>query len=176
MTGLAQGIVSNLVFVTLTLSLGEEVGWRGYLLPKLAVAFGATRGMAMTGLLHGLFHMPIIFLTPYYHPDGNRWLVVPLFLTAFTIGGLLYGWLRLRSNSVWPASLAHSANNYFWALFGSFTVATSPVAAEYLAGESGILIIVGYGLLAALLLIRMPLRAQTDQHTPALVRAPVSPS
>jgi membrane protease YdiL (CAAX protease family) len=82
--------------------------------------------------------MPIIFLTPYYHPDGNRWLIVPLFLAAFTIGGLLYGWVRLRTDSMWPASLAHSAHNYFWALFGSFTVANSPVAAEYLAGKRGV--------------------------------------
>jgi hypothetical protein len=56
--------------------------------------------MAVTGLLHGLFHMPIIFLTPYYHPDGNRWIIVPLFLAAFTIGGLLYGYLRVTTNSV----------------------------------------------------------------------------
>ena len=155
--GLAQGLFSNLVIVTLTFSLGEEIGWRGYLLPKLAATLGPRRGMALTGLLHGLFHLPIIFLTPYYHPDGNRWLIVPLFLAAFTIGGLLYGWVRLRTDSVWPASLAHSAHNYFWALFGSFTVATSPLAAEYLAGESGVLIIVGYGVLAAWLLSRRSL-------------------
>jgi uncharacterized protein len=173
---LGQGILSNLVLATLTFSLAEEIGWRGYLLPKLVVAFGALRGMAATGLLHGLFHMPIIFLTPFYHPDGNHWLIVPLFLTAFTIGGLLCGWLRLRTDSVWPASLAHSANNYFWALFGSFTVATSPVAAEYLAGESGILVIAGYELFAALLLTRMPLRAPPDHRTQEFVAAHVSPS
>src|SRR5438270_4142549 len=138
-TSLAPGLLQNLVVVTLTFSLGEEIGWRGYLLPKLVATLGNTRGMVLTGFLHGLFHMPIIFLTPYYHPDGNRWLIVPLFLTAFTIGGLLYGWLRVRTKSVWPASLAHSAHNYFWALFGSLSVATSPLAAEYLAGESGIL-------------------------------------
>jgi uncharacterized protein len=155
--GLTQGLFSNLVISTLTFSLGEEIGWRGYLLPRLAAALGQRRGMAVTGFLHGLFHMPIIFLTPYYHPDGNRWLVVPLFLAAFTIGGLLYGWLRVRTGSVWPASLAHSAHNYFWALFGSMTVATNPLAAEYLAGESGVLIIIGYGLLAAWLLSRMTL-------------------
>src|SRR5947209_16903886 len=97
--------------------------------------------------------MPIIFLTPFYHPDGNRWIFVPLFLAAFTVGGLLYGYLRLSTDSVWPASLAHSAHNYLWALFGSMTVATSPLAAEYLAGESGILIIVGYGAVAAWLLL-----------------------
>ena len=152
-SGLAQGIVGNLVIATLTVSLGEELGWRGYLLPRLATSLGNRRGMALTGLLHGLFHMPIIFLTPFYHPDGNRWIFAPLFLAAFTVGGLLYGYLRLSTDSVWPASLAHSAHNYVWALFGSMTVATSPLAAEYLAGESGMLIIVGYGAVAAWLLL-----------------------
>jgi membrane protease YdiL (CAAX protease family) len=148
------GVFQNLFVIGLLLALGEEIGWRGYLLPKLAASLGSRRGMALTGLLHGVFHMPIIFLTPYYHPDGNRWLIVPLFLTTLTVAGLLYGWLRFSTNSVWPASVAHSAHNYFWALFGSMTVATSPLAAEYLAGETGLLPILGYGLLAAWLLTR----------------------
>ena len=98
--------------------------------------------------------MPVIFLTPFYHPDGNRWIIVPPFLAALTIGGLLYGYLRLSTNSVWPATLAHATHNYFWDVFASLTVATSPVAAEYLAGESGILPIIGYGVVAAWLLSR----------------------
>ena len=150
--GLGQGIFGNLVFATLTFSLAEEIGWRGYLLPKLVPAAGAVPAMALTGLMHGAFHLPLILLTSFYHPDGNRLIVIPLFLAAFTIGGLLYGYLRLTYNSTWPASLAHSTHNYVWALFGSLTVATSPVAAEYLAGESGILIIIGYGIVAAWLL------------------------
>jgi uncharacterized protein len=153
--GLGQGIAGNLVFATLTFSLAEEIGWRGYLLPRFTSALGSTRAMALTGLLHGIFHMPLILLTPYYHPDGNRLVIVPLFLVTFTVGGLLYGYIRLTTNSTWPASLAHSTHNYVWALFGSLTLATSPVAAEYLAGESGILIIVGYGIAAAWLLRRL---------------------
>lgn len=154
-TGLAQGILGNVVVATLTFSLAEEIGWRGYLLPRLAAALGNTRGMALTGLLHGVYHLPVILLTPYYHPEGNRLIFVPMFLAAFTIGGLLYGYLRLTTNSTWPASLTHSAHNYIWNLFGSLTVATSPVAAEYLAGESGILIILGYGIAAVWLLRRL---------------------
>jgi membrane protease YdiL (CAAX protease family) len=169
--GLAQGILGNVVVALVTFSLAEEIGWRGYLLPRLATALGNKRGMALTGLLHGLFHMPLIFLTPYYHPEGNRWIFVPLFLAAFTVGGLLYGYLRIRTDSVWPASLAHSVHNYVWSLFGSLTVATSPVAAEYLAGESGILIIVGYGAAAAWLLFR-PGARRSATAAPARIAIP----
>jgi membrane protease YdiL (CAAX protease family) len=153
--GLAQGILGNVVIATLTFSIAEEIGWRGYLLPRLVPALGSTRAMALTGLLHGVYHLPVLLLTPYYHPEGNRLIVVPMFLAAFTVGGLLYGYLRLSTNSTWPASLAHSTHNYVWNLFGGLTVATSPVAAEYLAGESGILIILGYGIAAAWLLRRV---------------------
>jgi membrane protease YdiL (CAAX protease family) len=152
--GLAQGILGNVVVSTLTFSLAEEVGWRGYLLPRLTPALGSARGMALTGLLHGVYHLPVIFLTPFYHPGGDRLILVPLFLATFTVGGLLYGYLRLTTNSTWPASLAHSAHNYAWNLFSGLTIATSPVVAEYLAGESGILIILGYGIAAAWLLAR----------------------
>jgi CAAX protease family protein len=166
--GLAQGIFGNVVIATLTFSIAEEIGWRGYLLPRFAAALGNRRGMALTGLLHGVFHLPVVLLTPYYHAEGNRLVFVPLFLAAFTVGGLLYGYLRLSTNSTWPASLAHSTHNYVWNLFGSLTVATSPVAAEYLAGESGILIIVGYGIAAAWLLRRIGPRASKSG---VLVRA-----
>jgi hypothetical protein len=47
------------------------------------------------------------------------------------------------------------------ALFGSMRVATSPLAAEYLAGETGILPIIGYGLLAAWLVTRTSSRQAT---------------
>jgi membrane protease YdiL (CAAX protease family) len=156
--GLGQGILGNLVLATLTFSLAEEIGWRGYLLPKLAVAFGTISAMALTGLLHGAFHLPLILLTSFYHPDGNRLVVVPLFLATFTIAGLLYGYIRLTTNSTWPASLAHSTHNYVWAILASLTVASSPVATEFLAGESGVLIILGYGIAAAWLLRRLRTR------------------
>ena len=169
---IAQGAFQNLVIATLVFSLGEELGWRAYLLPKLAVTFGDRRGMALTGFLHGLFHMPIIFLTPYYHADGNQWLIVPLFLLAVTVGGMLFGYLRLSTGSVWPASLAHSAHNWFWGMFGGLTVASSPIAAEYLAGESGILPIIGYSLLAVWLLTRKRPSPNPIAVNPAIALAP----
>ena len=62
----------------------------------------------------------------------------------------------MRTPAIRSALLATATINLFnfifWALFGSLTIATSPVAAEYLAGESGILIIIGYGIAAVWLL------------------------
>jgi hypothetical protein len=70
------------------------------------------------------------------------------------------GYLRLWTDSVWPASLAHSAHNYFWGMLSGWTVASSPAAVEYLAGESGILPILGYGVLAIWVLRHLALRGR----------------
>ncbi len=50
-------------------ALGEEIGWRGYLLPKLS-GLGPVRAALLAGLLHGLWHLPIILLTPFYRGRG----------------------------------------------------------------------------------------------------------
>ncbi len=155
-------IVVSLVTSTLTVSLGEELGWRGYLLPHLAT-LGRWRAALLSGLLHGLWHMPIMLLTSLYHPEGERAVVVPLFLVALTIAGVFFAYLRFATDSVWPAALAHSAHNLFWALFSMFTSASSPLIVEYLAGDSGVLIAAGYALASALLMARLIRRAPQGQ-------------
>ena len=74
----AIGFFVQLVIFTLPLSLGEELGWRGYLLPRL-LSVGRARALLLVGLVWAAWHLPLIFLTPLCHPDGNRWLVLPLF-------------------------------------------------------------------------------------------------
>ena len=166
------GLVSILSFVinfvlslivTVFVSLGEEIGWRGYLLPRL-LPLGPRRAMLFTGLLHGIFHLPLILLTPFYHGDGNLLIVIPLFLLTLTLAGMIYGYLRLTTNSVWPAALMHSAFNIYWAYFLAITVAVSPQANEYLAGESGLLTILGISAVVIWLLVRMPDRLRVAPH------------
>jgi hypothetical protein len=48
----------------------------------------------------------------------------------------------------------------YWFVLSSFTVAASPFAAEYLAGESGLLTTLGYALAATWLLYRLNKRSQ----------------
>jgi uncharacterized protein len=59
-------------------------------------------------------------------------------------GSFFFGYLRIWTGSVWPASIAHSAHNAAWGTLGAFTVASSPVVVnQYLVGDSGILILIG---------------------------------
>src|SRR6476661_3639360 len=88
--------------------------------------------------------MPLMLLTSFYHGDGNRLIVVPLFLLSLTLSGPIYGYLRLTSGSIWPCAVAHAAHNVAWGFFSKLTIASSPVAAEYLSGESGIVTLLAY--------------------------------
>ncbi len=98
------------------LSWGEEFGWRGYLQLRL---FGDRPLLAAvaTGIIWGVWHYPVN-LRGYNFPDQ------PLIgLVVFPVGTILlsiiFGWLRLRTGSVWAASLAHAATN---SIGGSITL------------------------------------------------------
>jgi CAAX protease family protein len=93
-------LLFELIFTTI-FGLAEEIGWRGYLLPHL-VPLGRSRALLLSGLLHGLWHLPIMLMTSTYHENGNRLIVVALFLLSLTAAGVLYGYLRTaRSPPVW---------------------------------------------------------------------------
>jgi membrane protease YdiL (CAAX protease family) len=154
----APGVTLNALAnfaVVFAFALSEEVGWRGYLLPRL-LGLGARRATLLTGLLQGLYHLPLMLLTPFYHSEGDRLIVVPMFLLALTLAGPIYGYLRLATGSVWPAAIAHTSLNAAWNLLAKLTVAASPLAAEYLAGESGLLPLLGYAVVAGWCVRRMP--------------------
>jgi membrane protease YdiL (CAAX protease family) len=147
---LLAGLGIGLIF-----TLGEEIGWRGYLLPRL-LPLGSRKAMLLSGFLHGVFHLPLILLTSFYHGEGNRIIIIPLFLLTLTIAGVAYGYLRLSTNSVWPAALTHLAFNTYWAYLSAFSVAVSALALEYLAGESGLLTIISLAAVIVWLLVRPP--------------------
>ncbi len=92
------------LLIGIGLAFCEEIGWRGYLLPKL-IQFGAIASVLLVGLLHGAWHLPLILMTPYYHSGGNPVIVVPLFLVTLTFAGVFFGFLRLWTGSIWPVQL-----------------------------------------------------------------------
>jgi membrane protease YdiL (CAAX protease family) len=140
--------------VGLLLCVGEEAGWRGFLLPRL-LPLGRRPALLLSGLMQAVWHLPFIVFTTTYHGEGNLWLIVPLFLATMTVAGILFGYLRLTSNSTWPAVIAHAVFNTYWTLFATITVTTSPLAFEYLAGESGLITLVAVAISAVMLIRRL---------------------
>jgi uncharacterized protein len=73
--------VISIALFSLTFVLGEELGWRGYLLPSLR-SLGRNRALVIVGLVHAAWHVPLILLTTLYHTEGNRLVILPLFVAS----------------------------------------------------------------------------------------------
>lgn len=146
---LSLGLVIGLVF-----AFGEEVGWRGYMLPKLAT-LGMVPAMLVVGFLHGVWHLPLMLMTPLYHAGGDPMIVVPLFLVTLTLAGVFFGFLRMWTGSVWPVAIAHAVYNFVWGLGSDLVTAEQPETMEYIGGESGVLVIVALIVIALVLLPRV---------------------
>ncbi|MDR6169143.1 CPBP family intramembrane glutamic endopeptidase [Curtobacterium sp. SORGH_AS_0776] len=98
------------IAITAIAATGEEIGWRGWLLPKL-LPLGTGWALSLSGAIWGLWHAPAILLGLNYEQRD------PLGIIMMTIGcvgaGVLIGWLRLASGSLLPCVLAHAALNSF---------------------------------------------------------------
>lgn len=134
------------------LALSEEIGFRGYMLPRL-LGLGSRRALVLSGFLHGTWHLPLIFLTTLYLTEGNRLLTIPLFLLLLTAAGMLYGALWLVTRSIWPSTILHAAFNAYLDVFTGLSVMSAPLAI-YMVGESGLLTILATVLLALWLIRR----------------------
>lgn len=74
-----------------------------------------------------------------------------MFYAAVVAGSFFYGYLRLASGSVWPASIAHATHNSVSVMITGFTVTASPLLVNvYLLGEFGIVITAVAAIAAAL--------------------------
>lgn len=89
-------------------ALGEEWGWRGWLLPHL-LRLGTWRALLVSGVIWGAWHAPLT-LRGYNYAELGAW-AAPVFVGFCVIFGTLLGWLRLTTGSVWPAVIGHAALN-----------------------------------------------------------------
>ena len=97
--------------------LGEEFGWRAYLLPRL-MPLGGRKAMLVMGLIWGIWHWPVIFMGYEYglsYP-GAPWLGPIVFIWFTFIFGVYVSWLTLEAKNVWPAVVAHGSINGIAAL------------------------------------------------------------
>jgi membrane protease YdiL (CAAX protease family) len=114
---------------------GEEIGWRGYLVPQLFRLTGFTTTSFLSGCIWALWHMPLIVFADY-NAGAPAWYSVICFATMAVGISYAFAWLRIKSGSMWTAALLHASHNlYIQGYFDQVTVQTETTT--YLTGEFG---------------------------------------
>ena len=124
--------------ITTVAIMGEEIGWRGYLLPRVQQLTSRPKAALLTGFIQALFHLPLVLFTTTYNSEGSRWIVAPLMMVTITAGGICDGWLRDASRSLWPVAVAHACTNTISMAFASTALPTATTSMAQIAGEGGV--------------------------------------
>jgi len=125
--GLLTGIVA---------ALGEEIGWRGLLVPQLARLTTFTRTALISGAVQAVWHWPFVLFAGF-SSAAPWWFALSILTITVTLAGFAAAWLRLRSGSVWPVVLAHASFNlYIQSAFNPLTRDTG--ITEYIVDEFGV--------------------------------------
>tara|TARA_B110000008_G_C16922252_1_gene545234 strand:- start:47 stop:946 length:900 start_codon:yes stop_codon:yes gene_type:complete len=99
-------LIMSLLFINLAIAapIVEELFFRGYLLDKLRNNFSDLISVLTTSIFFGLIHW-----SPYadYLLGSSDFSRVPTTL----FGGFLYGFLRIKTGSIWPSIICHSIWN-----------------------------------------------------------------
>jgi uncharacterized protein len=117
--GMAKGLAS---------SLGEEIGWRGFLVPELFKNIGFTGTALISGVVWSCWHYPLLIWADY-NSGTATWYGLTCFTVMVISIAFVFAWMRLKSGSVWTAALLHTSHNlYIQAIFTPLTRNTGKTA------------------------------------------------
>lgn len=87
---------------------GEEIGWRGYALPRLSQQFGLAPASIILGIIWATWHLPLFF----FPGSDTRGQSFPLYLLQVTALSVALAWLYWRTGgSLLLVMLLHAAVN-----------------------------------------------------------------
>ena len=145
-------LIASVGAVTSLLSAaGEEIGWRGLLVPELAKIASFRTTALVSGVIWASFHYPLIF-GANYRGQGTPLIYSLLCFTVMIVAlSVIMAWITLRSGSLWPAALLHATHNLFvQAVFDSATI--NGPQTGWITGEFGIGLVVTIAIAAVLVL------------------------
>jgi uncharacterized protein len=142
----AVPIILSMLGIGLIGAFGEELGWRGFLLPKM-VAAGIAHPYLLSGIVWACWHLPLIAFGDLYATDSA---FVMTFVYGLSIVAMSFSIseLRMRSESVWVATVFHAAHNFFFQLAIPNLIFSRPGPRSELwdlvGGDSGFIVAVLY--------------------------------
>lgn len=143
---LPAGIIG--IFFGLLTAAGEEIGWRGFLVPALNKEIGFKKTLLITGLFWCLWHFPLLIWGGYMEGQSLLYSLIAFVLCIFPIG-VICGLLSLESGSMWPCAFLHAAHNNFDQAI--FDVITKGADKLYYVSETGIFTIVCAWIIAGIM-------------------------
>lgn len=136
------------IFLSLLSAAGEEIGWRGYMVPALCQRYGLNKTLVISSLFWCCWHLPLLIFGDYMQ-GTPLWYQVPAFVLCIFPVGVMAGILALKTGSLWPAAFLHAAhNNFDQAIFGVLTRGDNRM---FFVSETGMLTILCAWILAAAL-------------------------
>ena len=127
-------------------AFGEELGWRGFLLPKM-ISGGVKNPYLFSGLVWASWHLPLIAFGGFYQED-NALLMASIYGVGTIAMSFVFSELRVRSGSVWVAAIVHGAHNFFFQFAVPVLLLTVPGSRsdlwDMVTGDTGLSIAVLY--------------------------------
>jgi membrane protease YdiL (CAAX protease family) len=134
----ASPVVSTIIYVLLVgtfgmaegmaTGLGEEIGWRGFLVPELFKTTSYTTTALISGIVWACWHYPIL-IWGGYNNGTPTWYGLTCFTVMVVSIAFIFAWLRLKSGSLWTAALLHASHNlYIQGVFTPLTANTGKTA------------------------------------------------
>jgi len=121
-------------------SLGEEIGWRGLLVPELTDWVGFRKASIMSGLIWAAWHLPGLLSGDYGAIGTPKWFQLACFTVMVVTTGVAMAWLRMKSGSIWPVAIMHAMHN---GLIQTFLdrITLPSTHTSYFTGEFGLAIL-----------------------------------
>ena len=109
-------IVPMFILFTIAAGIGEEFGWRGFLLPRLQTRYNALVSSLIIGGMWAIWHIPLFFLDgTFQHELGSQAGLLPAILaySVFVIvSSIWFTWIfNNTGGSVLLAAVMHGASN-----------------------------------------------------------------
>jgi membrane protease YdiL (CAAX protease family) len=113
---------------SLATALGEEIGWRGFLVPELFKTMGFTGTALFSGVVWSCWHYPILIWGDY-NAGTPTWYGLTCFTVMVVAIAFVFAWMRLKSGSLWAGALLHASHNlYIQEIFNPLTRNTGKTA------------------------------------------------
>jgi uncharacterized protein len=124
------------ILFTIITAMGEEIGWRGFLLPKMNELLSYWPTVIICGFIWSVWHYPLM-ISGLYQAGTPIYYQIPMFTLQTVLMTVILAYLRMHSDNLWPVILLHASHNYIDMLIcGPLTKADN---SAYYAGETGVL-------------------------------------